>query len=102
MVFGVDLAWDGLTFVVCLAIVLYLYRLNALFARSQVGASYGYYLAGAAVLALAFAIRIVLDLAEVTAETYDLSVRDPAIIIALILIVLGLRKSAKFWSGPPK
>jgi hypothetical protein len=102
LVFQVDLAWDGLTFVVCVAIVLYLYRLRVLFGHSQVGASYSYYLAGAAVLAFAFVVRIIFDLAEITAASYDLSVRDPAIIVALVLIVLGLRKSAKFWAGPSK
>jgi hypothetical protein len=97
-----SLAWDSLTLVFLLVAFLYMYRLYGVFRGGELGRFYGYYVASGAVLVIGFSMKIILDLLAITPEDYGLSVRDPAIIIALLLFALGLRGSARIWRPPPK
>jgi hypothetical protein len=98
MVFVTNVAWDGVTLLFCLGVLLYVNRLHRTFKGSLVDASYSYYLAALVVVACGFAIKVVLDAASITPIDYGISVRDSAIIIALFLAVLGLRRAAIFWN----
>ena len=93
-----DLSWDGITLAVSLVAVFYLVDLRRTFRGGEMGSAFNYFVVAAAVFCVGFVLRLALDLISVTPESYGLSVRDPAIIIALVLVALGLRGLSKFWS----
>jgi len=91
------LAWDVVSLAACLVGLLYIESLYRRFKGGEFGEPYVYYVAAAAVLAIGFAARVGLDLLAIVPDDYGLSVRDPAIIAALLLVVVGVRKASAFW-----
>ena len=93
----VALVWDVATLVVVLAGLVYVNNLRRAFKGGRYGREFRYYTAAAAVLGGGYAIRVVLDMLSISTTAYGLSVRDPALIISIGLLVLGLREATKFW-----
>jgi hypothetical protein len=93
----VALAWDGATLIVIIAGLVYVDNLRRAFRGGKYGREFRYYTAAAAVLGSGYAIRVILDALNVSTTSYGLSVRDPALIISIGLLVLGLREATKFW-----
>ena len=89
--------WDGSAFVLCLVMSVYMRGLYRHFKASWLEKSYTYYTASAGVFCVAFAIRLGLDLFSISPDTFGASVSDPAIVLALALMLLGLRDTARFW-----
>jgi hypothetical protein len=100
--YEVDAVWDSGTLLVCLAATYFVSRLHSTFKGGTLGFAYKYYLAAGAVLSAGLAARVVLDLYQVNPSVYGISVRDPAIVLALVLFLMGLRKSSGIWSAGGK
>ena len=49
-------------------------------------------------LFVAFAVKLALDFVGIQPEDFGVSVRDAAIILALVLFVFGLRRTRAFWN----
>jgi hypothetical protein len=92
-----ETAWDTVTLLVCLSAVFYLTKLYSSFKGGSLGRAYGYYITAGLVLVVGFGIKVGLDFEGISPTDYGLSVRDFAIIIALVLFAVGLRASTKFW-----
>jgi len=93
----VALAWDVATLIVVLAGLVYVDSLRRAFKGGKYGKEFRYYTAAAIVLGAGYTLRVVFDILNVSATAYGLSVRDPALIISIGLLVLGLREATKFW-----
>jgi hypothetical protein len=91
------LAWDGTDFVLSGAVVVYLYRLRAVFRGGRVSKSFDYFLAATVVACVAFGARIVLDTSAVGSGAAVVSVRDLGASVVLLVVLLGLRDVAKIW-----
>ena len=89
--------WDSSAIVLCLVMTVYMRGLNRHYRASMHEKSYTYYTASAGVFCVAFAIRLGLDLFSISSDTLGASIWDPAIVLALALMLLGLRDTAKFW-----
>jgi len=86
--------------IVSIFALFYIRRLNVKFRGGAYGKSYLYYYWAMVVFVLTFLLRIALDFFEISPSIYGMSVRNPAIMIATVLLLLGFRASAKFWSLP--
>ena len=93
-----DILWDSAALLVVLAAFFYIRRLESMFRGGTYGVAYGYYYLAVALLAVAFAMKVVLDYYEVNPSVYGLSIRDPAVMAAVVSLLLGFKASAKFWS----
>lgn len=98
-------ASDVVSLAICLVGFVYVYTLYISFKGGKYGKSFPYYLAATGVLCVELGAEVVLDLQSASPEIGEFSFHDAAIVVALILFVLGLRKSAEFWElkpGAPK
>jgi hypothetical protein len=95
----VDFLWDSVTLLVILGALFYIRVLVRTFGKAPYGRAYQYYFGAVLVLAVGFAIRVAFDFFDVPPFAYGLSVRDPAIAAAVVLMLLGFRESAKFWTN---
>ena len=83
--------------VACTGALYYVSSLFFSFRGGTYGAAYVYYFGAATVLWAAFAVKIALGFMGILPVDYGVSLRDIAIIIALALFVLGLRRTRNFW-----
>lgn len=98
MVTLVQTAWDAATFLVATGALYFVTRLFLSFRGGAYGKAYFYYISAASVLWVAFLLKVSLDFVNIQPEEYGISLRDFAVMIALILLALGLRQTKKFWT----
>jgi len=99
-VYTSDLIWDVAALIVSIFALVYIRKLYVKFRGGAYGKSYRYYCWAMIVFVLTFLLRIALDFFEISPNIYGMSVRNPAIMIATVPLLLGFRSSAKFWSLP--
>jgi hypothetical protein len=97
---GLQPVFDGATLLACTVALYFVLKLYLGFKGSKYHEAYVYYAGAASVLWITFVAKLILDFMGVQPEDFGVPPRDAAIIGALLLFALGLRKTREFWTPP--
>lgn len=98
MVLVVDTEWDTLTIAVLVASTFFAWRVYGSFKGGPLGRPYLLGVLGSATLLVAFLVRLSLDFQGIRAvDAYGISVKDVAIIVAVVFFGAGAWDLGRFW-----
>ena len=80
-------------------VLFYTYRVKRAFSGGAVARVANYFIAAAVIAFALFGMKVALDFANFAPETYLVSLRDLATAVVLVILLLGLRALARFWSS---